>query len=110
LKSTRFFINSLSILFLFVFVSASIINISRSGFYLEPADAHLSAGNAHNKFLPLQAKHRDCEFDKEDDFVKPHSFLTLMQFHFNEWRFRTNQIVSLKGIESRSILPRSPPV
>ncbi len=110
MKSTRFLINSLAILFLFALVSSPIINISRYTFHPELADAPLFAGNAHNKFLPLQAKDKDFEFDKEDDFAKLHFFLTFLQFHFNEWQFHTNQIGFFKGMEFRTIPPRSPPV
>ena len=110
MKSTRFLIKSFTILFLFALVFSSVINISGSAFYPEPADTPLSAGNAHNKFLPLQTTDKDFEFDKNDDFVKRHSFLTFLQFNFSEWHFYTNQIDFFKGIKFCSILPRSPPV
>ena len=110
MKSTRFLTKSFTILFSFALVFSFSINISRSAFYPEPTDTPLSAGNAHNKFLPLQAKDKDFEFDKDDDFAKQHSFLTLLQFYFSECHFHTNQIYFFKGIKFCSILPRPPPV
>ena len=109
MKSTRFLIKSFTISFLFALVLSFSITISCSAFYPESVSP-LPAGNSHNKFLLLQAKDKDFEFDKDDDFAKLHSFSTLLQFYFIEWHLHTNQIDFFKGIKFCSILPRSPPV